>query len=348
MADEKSEEKNKEKDTITIKIPKLRIPKINPWMVSTVVLLAVTLVLLVRPQIVGQATVVGGLTAQQAANKAVDYINKNLIQSGEATVVSSKEFTTNMYIVTTRYQDSNIDVFITKDGKWLFVSSPIDTTKTTTTTEQPSIQVPKSDRPEAHAFVMSYCPYGLQFLKAYVPVMELLGNKADLEVNFVNYAMHGEKEVYENLRMYCIQAQQRDKFTDYLRCFVVEGDYEGCIESVGVDKAQLEKCMSETDEKFKITEQLNDESAWGGIFPPFDIDTELCEQYGVQGSPTFLINGQVVNVNRAAESVKQAICNAFNNPPEECNQKLSTTVEQSGLGAIGVGGGSAASTGGCG
>ncbi len=346
MADEKSEEASEQKEQITIKIPKFSVPK-NLWMISTFILLAFTLVLIAYPQLfggmrtTGQAAVVGGLTEQQAADKAVDYINNNLVQTGEATLVDVEEMS-GIYKVTTSYQGNQIDVYVTRDGKWLFPNErPIDMTTpvTTTTTTQPQ-EVPKSDRPEAHAFVMSYCPYGLQFLKAYVPVIELLGNKADLEVNFVNYAMHGETEVYENLRMYCIQAQQQDKFTEYLRCFVEAGDYEGCIGEVGIDNAALDTCMTETDEEFKTTEKLNDQSTWsGGSFPPFDIDTELCEQYGVTGSPTFLINGQTVNVNRSPEAIKQAVCNTFNTAPEECKQELSTTAEQPGLGPIGSGSG---------
>jgi protein-disulfide isomerase len=328
---------------------KIRVPKINLWMVTTVALLVVCIFLILQPGILyitGQASSVGGLTGEQAGNKAVDYINDNLVQTGDVTLVNAEDIN-GIYKITTSYQDQDIDVYITKDGRWLFVSGdPYDTTKPiTTTTTQPQ-EVPKSDKPEVHAFIMSYCPYGLQFLKAYIPVIELLGNNADLEVNFVDYAMHGETEVYENLRMHCIQTEQNDKFTEYLRCFVVEGDYEGCIESVGIDSAALQTCMDETDEQYGITEKLNDESSWTGSYPPFDIDADLCEQYGVSGSPTFVINGQVVSVSRSADAIKNVVCSAFNNPPSECDQELSTSTESSGLGAIGEGS-SSTSTGQC-
>jgi protein-disulfide isomerase len=198
-------------------------------------------------------------------------------------------------------------------------------------------EVPKSDKPEVHAFVMSYCPYGLQFMKAYVPVMELLGDKADLELNFVNYAMHGQKEIDENTRMYCIQKEQTDKFTDYLRCFVEAGDNEGCIDTVGIDSDKLDACISAADEEFKITENV---AASTGSYPPYAVDEALALQYSVQGSPTFGINGQQVSVNRSPEAIKQAICAAFNNPPAECSQTLSSASEAPGLGPMGSGGGS--------
>ncbi len=355
-----AQEGAKEEGKITITLPKINVPKVNPWIVSTVILLLLSIVLFVRPQVFGRAVTTGAVVVKgsmeaigsdEAGQKAVDYINNNLVQGADkATFVSAEEFTTDMYKVTTKYQGNTIDVYITKDGKWLFVSSPFDTTAPTTTTQpqqQPTPEVPKSDKPEAHAFVMSYCPFGLQFLKAYVPVMELLGDRADLQVNFVDYAMHGEKEVYENLRMYCIQAEQKEKFTDYLRCFVEAGDYEGCIDKVGIDKDALQTCMDETDEKFKITEKLNDKSTWDGRFPPFDVEADMNSQYGVRGSPTFVLNGQRVSVDRSPEAIKDAICAAFNNPPAECEQELSTAAESPGLGPIGSGSGSASSSGGC-
>jgi hypothetical protein len=202
--------------------------------------------------------------------------------------------------------------------------------------EPPTPEVPKSDNPEAHAFVMSYCPYGLQFLKAYVPVIELLGDKANLEINFVPYIMHGEKEFTENTRMYCIQKEQKEKFTDYLRCFVEAGDYEGCISKVGIDSTALDSCMQKTDDDFELTKTFTES---GDQFPPYMIDAAIAQVYGARGSPTFGVNGQQVSVSRSAEAIKQAICSAFNSPPPECSQTLSSTPESPGLGPIGSGGG---------
>jgi len=203
--------------------------------------------------------------------------------------------------------------------------------------QPPAPEVPKSDRPEAHAFVMSHCPYGLQFLKAYIPVIELLGDKADLEVNFVHYIMHGEKEMKDNTRMYCVQKTQKEKFADYLRCFVESGDHEKCVSDVALDKNAIDTCIQETDDEFGITKTFQESQE---RFPPYPVDANLAQQYGVRGSPTFVINGQQVRVTRSAEAIKQAICNAFNSPPGECSQTLSSTPESPGFGPVGSGGGS--------
>lgn len=55
---------------------------------------------------------------------------------------------------------------------------------------------------------MSYCPYGLQAEKMFLPVYDLLKNKAEMGIYFVNYIMHDKKEIDENLREYCIQKEQ--------------------------------------------------------------------------------------------------------------------------------------------
>ena len=224
-------------------------------------------------------------------------------------------------------------LYISLDGKYIYPQR-IPTNLELPETQQPQEQnteIPKSDRPKVELFVMSYCPYGTQMEKAYIPVMKLLGDKADMSVKFVNYAMHGEKETEENLRQYCIETEQNDKYIDYLTCFIENsGDYEKCLNDNNIDKTSLESCMNRVDEEYKIT----------GNYPKFPIYDDLNKQYGVQGSPTLVINGQKVQVARSPEAVKEAVCNAFNNPPEECNTKLSENQEKPMWGKLGEQGGS--------
>jgi protein-disulfide isomerase len=341
-------ESNEKKEGIKIKV--------SPWAISTLILLAILAILLAYPQITGRAVSNNGngatgtkMSADEAANKSIDYINQYILAGqGTATFISVKE-DNGLYNLKFSIAGRQYDSYVTTDGKLLFPSA-IDISKAPETTEttQETTEAPKSDKPEVHAFVMSYCPYGLQFMKAYIPVIELLGNKANLEVNFVHYAMHGEKELTENTRMYCIQKEQKDKFTDYLRCFVESDDYEKCISETGIDKTKLESCISSTDKQFNITGLYNDKSTWsGGSYPQYPVDAILAKEYGVGGSPTFIINGQEIQITRSANAIKEAVCAAFNTPPEECEQPLSTTAEQPGIGPIGSGSASTASSGGC-
>ena len=204
--------------------------------------------------------------------------------------------------------------------------------------QQAPANIPKSDKPKVELFVMSYCPYGLQMEKAYVPAWELLKNKADISLKFVSYAMHGQKEVEENTRQYCIGKDQPAKLANYLKCFYkgangAAPDYNDCLKSAGINVASLNSCYDQADKQFGITAKFEDKGSWlSGQFPIYPIHSADNTKYGVQGSPTLVINGVQSEAGRTPEAVKVAICNAFNKPPAECSQQLANTPSQPGFG----------------
>ncbi len=186
----------------------------------------------------------------------------------------------------------------------------------------------KMDKPKVELFVMSYCPYGLQAEKALLPVVDLLKDKADFEIKFVNYAMHPDNgEVEENTRQHCLQKEQKDQYWEYLKCFVKDGDSEECLKEANIDAEALEKCMNEVNEEYQIDEIMNNKDEWlNGRFPKYPINDEENQKYGVQGSPTLVINGEVVkgNLQRSPEAFKEVICSAFEEAPTECDENLSS------------------------
>lgn len=196
------------------------------------------------------------------------------------------------------------------------------------------VAVTKSDRPKVELFVMAYCPYGLQMEKAYLPAWNLLKNKADMDIKFVSYAMHGLKEVEENTRQYCIEQNQPAKYQAYLTCFTGKDDFKGCLAQSGITEASLTSCVNATNNKFQTLVKYNDQTTWlSGRYPVYPIDGDLNTKYGVEGSPTLVINGaQVEGVNRTADGVKKAICAAFNNPPAECGTTLAVVAYGAGFG----------------
>jgi len=212
-------------------------------------------------------------------------------------------------------------------------NTPLTADDGTNNTVTPSSVVTKADRPKVELFVMSYCPYGLQMEKAYLPAWELLKNKADIDVKFVNYAMHGKKEIDENTRQYCIGKDFSDKIIPYLKCFVGEDNFTKCLSAVGLTDSKLATCVNGTDKQYQLTEKFNDQTTWlSGRYPVYEVYNDLNKEYGVQGSPTLVINGQEVSAGRTPEAVKQAICAAFNNPPTECTQTLSNSAYSAGFG----------------
>ena len=197
----------------------------------------------------------------------------------------------------------------------------------------PTTIAQKSDRPSVELFVMSYCPFGLQMEKAFLPAWDLLKDKADINIKFVDYIMHGKEEIDENNRQYCIGQESKEKLLAYLKCFVAEDNSAKCLSSIGLTDSKLKSCVNVIDKQFKITELYNDQSTWlSGRYPLYNVHTDLNNTYGVQGSPTLVINGQEVSVNRTPEAIKQAICAAFNNSPSECSTVLSNSGYSAGFG----------------
>jgi len=277
------------------------------------------------------------LSPQETAQKALNYINENLVQEGVVASLVDVVEENGLYKIRLKVGEQEFVSYVTKDGKILFPEEGIDLEKKIAKEETPSEETPevqKSDRPDVKLFVMSYCPYGLQVQKMFLPAYELLKNKAEMGVYFVNYIMHEKKEIDENLRQYCIQKEEKEKYYDYLSCFIKAGEFEKCLTEAKIDREKMGNCISETDTKYKVISQYNDKSTWlNGNYPKFDVYDDLNKKYGVQGSPTIVINDKVVEVSpRSPEKFKEIICQAFNSPPEECSQTLSNTAFSPGFG----------------
>jgi protein-disulfide isomerase len=193
--------------------------------------------------------------------------------------------------------------------------------------------ITKNDKPKVELFVMSYCPYGTQIEKGIIPAVQALGNKIDFNLKFVDYAMHGQQELNENLKEYCIDKNQKDKLLPYLTCFLKSSDSAACLKSAGVNQSKLDSCVKSADKEFKVTEQFTSKENWNGSYPPFDVHKADNTKYGVQGSPTLVINGTSAESARDSASLLKTICSAFNNQPDVCSTaKLSSASPSAGFG----------------
>ncbi len=311
---------DKEKNTDYKKILK-NISK-NYWAISTVVLAVLLIVVLISGGNSGPT-----VSAQEAGQSLLSFANAQGAEAGLVSVNDNGQF----YEVILSIQEQEVPLYVTKDGE-SFTQQLIPLTAAVvqdTPAQQsptPTPTVTKSDKPIVEAFIMAYCPYGTQIEKGLIPVMNLLGDKADIEIKFVYYAMHPTSgEVEEQLNQYCIQKEQNPLFLDYLTCFLEASDGESCIASTGIDTAKLETCTTATDAEFAVLENLNDQSKWmSGRFPQFNIHKAENDAYGVGGSPTLVINGAQAQAGRDSQSLLNAICAAFNTAPEECNTDLSS------------------------
>ena len=216
-------------------------------------------------------------------------------------------------------------------GKTLIVQVKLIERKTETTQLTGSAIKHIPGAPTLQFFIMSECPYGTQMAKGVIPVWEKFINKANIELRFVSYTMHGPQEELDNNRLICIREEQSSKLIAYLKCFVYgdgsEASSQSCITSTGIDKTKLDSCLASNVAKYMET------------------DTALNQQYGVQGSPTVIIDGKEVQVYpRDPASVAKALCDAFTSgsKPSECSLTFDTTNPSPGFGG-GTGSSSSAS-----
>ncbi|MDP1729547.1 MAG: hypothetical protein Q8L27_05085 [archaeon] len=292
----------------------------NPWIVSTIVLAVIVIVFVFSFGITGI-----NASKSEASENFVNFAESQ----GVDLTVNSIEREGALYKVEADIDGQSSSFYLTTDGKYFISGSviPLETETNSDTGSDSTSQtnIPKSDKPKVELFVMSYCPYGTQSEKGIIPAIELLGDKIDFELKFVSYAMHDKKEIDENTRQYCIQKEQNSKFLPYMACFLDKGDSNSCLTSTGIDKTKLNTCVASADKEFSITANYNDKSSWsGGRFPKYNVNLEENEQYGVQGSPTLVINGVQSSAGRDAASYLSAICGAFTTKPSECNTDMSS------------------------
>ncbi len=288
-----------------------------------------------------------------AKKDVVDFVSGNLVQPGTKVDVKNVSKAGSLYKVTITVGGQDIDTYITQDGKTFFpnamdIAAAAQNQSNPEQAAQAQQPVPKSDVPDVKLFVMSYCPYGTQMEKGLLPVLDALGSKIKFTLEFVDYSMHNDKskndrkELDENLRQYCIEKNQPQKLDAYLACFLEkgQGNEASCMASAGINAAQVSSCAAQTDNQYDVTKDWNDQSTWVGQFPPFNVNKDDNVKYGVQGSPTLVINGVQAQANRDPESLLKTICGAFNNQPAACSKTLSSTSPSPGFG-----GGSGSSSG---
>ena len=297
------------------------------------------------------------LSPEAARTLTENYVNTNLMPSGSKVKISDvKEFKGSLYQMKIDLGNGqSVESYVTRDGSKFFPQAmdlkPVakDDSATAAASQNNGADKAasgtvskKTSKPAIELFVMSYCPYGTQIEKGIIPAIQALGDKVDFKLKFVSYSMHGQKELAENLNQYCIQKQSPAKLLPYLSCFLQSGDSASCLKQ---ENLNVSTCVAAADKEFKVTEDYNNKVGWQGSFPPFNSDKADNDKYNVQGSPTLIINGGEVSSSRDPQSLLNTICSGFDNAPDACNTKLSTTAPAAGFGSGSASSGGAAQCG---
>lgn len=268
---------------------------------------------------------IGILSSQEAGNKAIDYINKNLLQSGTAASLKEIKEENGLYKITLKISQSEKEqegiVYASRDGKLLFVYPPVEIDKEIPKEEEK--QPAKTDKPDVKLFVMAFCPYGNQAESLIKPVLDLLKDKINLSLHYIvakddkgKYSsLHGDQELNQGVREICVAKYQNDKFWDFVakineKCTSQNADscWEQVAKDLGIDTQKIKDCQKNEADSLLAEELV------------------LTEQFNVSGSPTLVINGVEYSGERSSEGYKKGVCDGFNTAPQECSQTLSTTA----------------------
>ncbi|MCD6590168.1 thioredoxin domain-containing protein [Candidatus Woesearchaeota archaeon] len=266
----------------------------------------------------------------KAASNAISYLNSEILgPRGLTAELINVEEKDDYYVLTVDIGGQRGQLFLLKNGKQLFVSQPIEIKESSS--QQQGLGVPKQEKTNIKFFVMSFCPFGNQAEYGLEPVYRLLGDKVEWEPHYVIYpasmysgredqfcmgdycSMHGIQELHQDVREMCVwKYYDHSTWWDFViainkNCSASNADtcWQGIAQSLGIDINKINKCVEEEGIDLLAAEyQLN-------------------QEYGVRGSPTVFINDMQYNGARTPEAYKSAICEGFENPPQECTQELS-------------------------
>jgi hypothetical protein len=286
----------------------------------------------------------GVMRKDDVANKAIAYIKNNLATSPdiEFTLVGSEE-KSGVYEVSVDVLGQKDKVYASKDGKLLFLNSfdmnpPEEKTLT------------KTDKPKVELFVMAFRPFGNQAESLMKAVVDLLGNKADIQLQYVFYnkdqgytypdycydeagqycSMHGIQELNQGVRELCVQKYQPDKLWSFVSSINaqataqnVDSKWEAIASSNGINVDKIKQCQSEEATTLMAQEVSLTNQEYPVQNPASHKNAETAK---IAGSPTILINGIIYDGKRGSEAYKEAICSTFNNAPSECQQTITESA----------------------
>jgi len=167
---------------------------------------------------------------------------------------------------------------------------------------------PEKEAPvKVELYVMSKCPYGVQAIDSFAPVMKTLEGAISLQIDFIGVeddagkltTMHGETELAGDAVQLCAGAQAPDKQLDFIVCMnekwrEIPENWEECAKKVGLDAAALGECKDGEEGKKLLSASF-----------------KRSKDAGAHGSPTIKINGEDYKGGRMPNDFTRHICDTF-------------------------------------
>ncbi len=197
------------------------------------------------------------------------------------------------------------------------VPEAVEESKTTGVTEaQPPAEV--------RVFVMSKCPFAAKALTKLFPVLDQLGDRAQLSLDYIVsekegkfQALHGEDEVKGNKQQLCAVtlAPKPSIWRAFIACQNrnwrdIPAGWEACADEAGLDRNGLGNCVQGE----RGSELLR-------------TSMKRSQDQGAKGSPTILIGGETFRGPRSPKGFLRAICARVAGTPQGACASLPPEVE---------------------
>ena len=163
---------------------KKKVKKTIVWQSLTVILAILFIASIFTGGFKGTATT--KISAKSASEKAVNFINTNLLEPGMSAKLESVSEKNGMYLMKMSIAGRDYDTYITLDGSLLFPSSfDLDQEIEAQTATPPPQDMPKTDKPKVDLYVMSFCPYGNQAEDTMLPVYGALKDNVEWNIHYI-------------------------------------------------------------------------------------------------------------------------------------------------------------------
>jgi protein-disulfide isomerase len=231
----------------------------------------------------------GTISKEAASEKAIEFINTNMLQAGTTAQVKNIEEEKGLYKMTLDIGGREFDSYITKDGGVLF-PSVVDLTETLRSGQTPETQSrdikidtensASKGADDAKVLMIEYSSFSCSFCnKVRATIDQILTNYPDDVKLIYKHFNRGGTDSQTAQATEC--AGEQEKFWemhDLIFDKGSRGDLVGYAQDIGIDVDKFSECLNSGKYSAKVT-----------------ADTNEARSFGISGTPGFIINGKLVS-----------------------------------------------------
>jgi protein-disulfide isomerase len=297
---------------------KTKIKKVRIWQVSTAVLGVLLIISIFMGGFSKGSANGSALSGNAVADKAVKFINENLMQGRGTATLEGVEESNGMYKIKLDIDGQEMESFISNDGKLLFPQA-VDLTN------KPQLQQPPTQAQDVNINIENSASKGADDAKVVMVEYSSFScgycNKVRGTIDqILSEYPNDVKVVYKHFNRGGTDSEtaqaaecagEQDKFWEMHDLIFDKGSQGDPIEyaqEIGINTDKFSECLDSGKYSAKVT-----------------ADTNEARSFGISGTPSFMINGKLVKGAQPYENFKKII-------DEELGLKPKTTTPQASTG----------------